>query len=332
MIRKEYGGYNVFSADRDARNSFYTKRNLYCLNLARSGLELLLRARKPRRVYAPYYTCHSVHEVLMKMVPQVRYYHIDEEFYPIIPDLKLSDDQLILVNNYFGVFHRPIIFLIEKYGSKVIVDNSQSFYSSFPDDIDQIFSPRKLFGVTDGGFVLTNADITELYQGLETDQSAGRIKYLFVGDETSKNEGYAEYLQYRKRLQELEPMKMSVSTREIFKTIDIEYCKRKRIMNFERMNELIGKYNQMDISIESGQVPMCYPFLSMRHSLKQDLIKSRVYVPTYWPMSQLASEISCFEKLLRNNLCCLPVDQSMTGDDIQAVSELVVEMINDSDV
>lgn len=308
----------------------FNKKNLYSLNLARNSLELLLKAIKPTCIHAPYYTCHSIHKVLEKLVPEVRYYHIDENFFPLIPDCEVNDDQFIIINNYFGVFEESVNFIIKQYGSRVIVDNSQAFYSLLPDSVDQIFSPRKFFGVTDGGFLLTKKNISYLYHSLGKDQSADRVKHLFVSDETSKNDSYKDFLLYRKNLQSLEPMKMSVSTQEIIKTIDIEYCKRKRKSNFERMNELIGKYNLLDIPIDSNQVPMCYPLLTKCQSLRHDLVKKNIYVGTYWPISPIAQRSSTFEDLLRSNLCCLPIDQSMTDNDVQVVSDLAISLIRDA--
>lgn len=327
MHIKEYGGYNVFSSDREIKNDIFSKRNLYSLNLARNGLELLLRARKAECVHAPYYTCHSIHKVLENNVPEIRYYHIDEEFFPVVSDDEVGDDHIFLINNYFGVFDRPVNTFIKKYGSRVIVDNSQGFYSKFPDNIDQILSPRKFFGVTDGGLLITEKDIMALYRPLDVDMSAERIKHLFMSDESSKDACYKEYLEYRNSIQVLEPMKMSVTTRVLLNTIDIDYCKNKRIGNYNRMSQILGKYNSLNIPEVSGLAPMCYPFLARRKILKKHLVERGVYVGTYWPLLSSTKSESSFEALLRGDLCCLPIDQGMDIDDVDYVAKLVISLL-----
>ena len=50
---------------------------------------------------------------------------MNEDFKP--ERIKLKDDEYILYINYFGIKIDIIKSLIDKYGSKIIVDNSQGF-------------------------------------------------------------------------------------------------------------------------------------------------------------------------------------------------------------
>jgi len=245
-----------------------------------------------------------------------------------MPAEEVDQNCLILVNNYFGVFEKPVNSIIEQCGGQVIIDNSQGIYSEFPSNIDQIFSPRKFFGVTDGGLLLTEREIKDIYLSLPVDKSSERIKHLFSAEETSKNSCYQEYLEYRKSIQNLELMRMSASTAGLLKSIDLEYCRIRRHRNFIRMHENLGEYNELNIPVETPGGAMCYPFLYKNSDLKHRLVQNKIYIGTYWPVSSMASSSSLFETRLRDEMCCLPIDQSMDDDDIEYVAKTVMSIIN----
>ena len=323
MKRREYGGYNTYSSDRPKQLLPFKKTGVYLTNLARSSLNLLLQMRSPKEVFAPYYTCHSVHQVLNRTVNKITYYHINDNFEPILDNWEYDEDKLLLVNNYFGVYECSANKALSKFDSAIVIDNSQGFYSTFPSRVDQILSPRKFFGLTDGGVLLTNLNISHLYESLERDKSADRIKHLFACEESSKNDTYNSYLEYRENIQNLPVNKMSVSTRHLMETIDYEFCKYRRNTNFNLMHNTFKNINLLEIPNNKDLAPMCYPLLVDTKHLKNRLINSSVYVGTYWPISPLAKEETYFESLLRSNLCCLPIDQSMSEENVRYVIKQV---------
>ena len=48
------------------------------LNSARNALEYILRVKKPKRIYIPYYICSSVLEPINKLKIPFIFYHIDQ--------------------------------------------------------------------------------------------------------------------------------------------------------------------------------------------------------------------------------------------------------------
>ena len=206
MLKKEYGGFNTFSSNFEFNGVAIFNKYEYPLNLARHALQILIKCRSITHILAPFYTCHSIHKTLKDANIEISYYHIDRDFTPLLTDADVENSQALLINNYFGISGEVIDNLVQKYGSKIIVDNSQSYYSRHSEEIDHFNSPRKFFGVTDGGVLTTTRDISDLYSYLEFDKSADRINNLFASDESSMNDCYDDYLNYRPK-KELEKWK-----------------------------------------------------------------------------------------------------------------------------
>ncbi len=92
-------------------------------------------------------------EAIKKTQIDYKYFSIDENLEIInVDDLKEGD--YILYINYFGIKNVYINSLINKYGEKLIIDNSQSFFSKFGNNVSSIYSPRKFFGVSDGAYLV----------------------------------------------------------------------------------------------------------------------------------------------------------------------------------
>ena len=328
MLKKEYGGFNTFSSNWESREVSIFNKYEYSLNLARHALQILIKCRSITHILAPFYTCHSIHKTLKDANIEISYYHIDRDFTPLLTDADVENSQALLINNYFGISGEVIDNLVQKYGSKIIVDNSQSYYSRHSEEIDHFNSPRKFFGVTDGGVLTTTRDISDLYSYLEFDKSADRIFNLFASDESSMNDCYDNYLNYRNNLQSLSMMRMSKSTENILKLVDFDFCKQARRRNFEKMHKNLARYNKLNISMRDSDVPMLYPFLYLNLSLKKKLIENNIYIGSYWPLSNYADSSTEIEDGLRENLCCLPIDQTLTDRDIEFICSIVINFID----
>ena len=113
-------------------------------------------------------------EAIKKTQIDYKYFSIDENLEIInVDDLKEGD--YILYINYFGIKNVYINSLINKYGEKLIIDNSQSFFSKFGNNVSSIYSPRKFFGVSDGAYLV--GSISGEIE-LEIDHSVNRMEHL----------------------------------------------------------------------------------------------------------------------------------------------------------
>ena len=122
------------------------------LNTARNCFEYVLLVRKYKKVYIPYFTCEVMLEPLQRHQIQYEFYHINEQLEPI-ENIVLQEGEAFLYTNYFGLKQSCVERLAKVYGKQLIVDNAQAFFAPRLDGIDTFYSPRKFFGVADGGYL-----------------------------------------------------------------------------------------------------------------------------------------------------------------------------------
>lgn len=325
---KEYGGYNVYNADRKKGVIDFDKENTYWLNLGRNALKLLLKTVKPDKIFVPVFTCETVHEVVEQCVENVVYYNINSDFSPLLNE-KINETDYLIINDYFGVCKIMIENWSRLNPCQLIIDSSQSFFSQYTImEHHRFISPRKFFGLTDGGMLETYIDCNSIFNDLSHDLSSDRIVHLFKSEESSKNEQYPFFLEYRKSIQNLPLLKLSKTTMSILDSIDFEYCSSKRNDNFKLMSNMLGHLNQLKLNLDNDSVPMYYPFLCNNSKLKTQLLKEKIYLPSYWPNSIYNSSYNNLEKFLQSNLCCLPIDQSLELDDIMYIVNKVLLSLN----
>jgi dTDP-4-amino-4,6-dideoxygalactose transaminase len=129
----------------------------------RSALAALLRRHGRSRVWLPAYACASLAEGAQAAA--------DVRFYPLSADLELADDawtaavtaqDAIVVVDYFGrppgprwreleARHRPPLWIEDR--AQALDTGAEPFGDAI------LFSPRKLFGVGDGGLLFSHLDL-----------------------------------------------------------------------------------------------------------------------------------------------------------------------------
>ena len=166
---KPIGGY--FELELRPGKEYHT--NLIRLNTGRNSLEYILRVKKYKKVYLPYYTCDTVLEPLEKLRIDYVFYRIDRKLEPVI-DFDINDDEALIYNNYYGLKGATVQKLAGE-DFHLIVDNAQAFFDKPLPGIDTFYSPRKFFGVPDGGYVATEKENPDR---LERDNSANRLGHL----------------------------------------------------------------------------------------------------------------------------------------------------------
>ena len=97
MKLKEIGGY--FGLEQFNNREYYS--DLIAVNSARNALVYLLRARKIKKVYLPYFLCESVSKVCAREKCDYEYYSIDKKLLPVFSK-SLSESEYLYVVNYYG--------------------------------------------------------------------------------------------------------------------------------------------------------------------------------------------------------------------------------------
>jgi len=150
MNHPAIGGY--FELELPAAASDYHAGALR-LQSARAALLLLLQQGKPSAVWLPWYLCQSMLEPLQACGIAIRRYALDAQLQPAqLPPL--ASGEWLLYVNYFGLCDAAVERLLAHYpAGQLIIDQSQAFYSPARPCLANIYSPRKFFGVPDGGYL-----------------------------------------------------------------------------------------------------------------------------------------------------------------------------------
>ena len=305
MIHEGIGGY--FEMELPDYGGFLHDDGVL-LNSGRNALEYVLRSLpNVNHLWIPYYTCDVILEPIKKIDITYSFYRIDERL-EIRDSFELRDGDFLLYTNYFGIKDCYVRQLAEKYGIRLIVDNAQAWYADPIPGISTIYSPRKYVGIPDGGIAYCPSGID--VEQFERDDSHERCSHLLKRIDLGPSVGYLDYRENSKSLVNQPIRRMSRLTDRMLRAIDFDSIKQKRWKNFLYLEKGLKEENQLSFAeLSSIQCPMVYPFLSKDTSLKELLIKNRVFVATYWPNIFEWDKPSNWEYQLAKDLVCLPVDQ-----------------------
>ncbi|MBN1181402.1 MAG: hypothetical protein JXB49_03885 [Bacteroidales bacterium] len=293
------------------------------LNLARTSFEYILRAKGVTKVLIPYYTCEVMLEPIIRTGIDFEFYNIDENLEPVYDYSKLKASEYFLYTNYFGVkgnFTERLSGMI----TNLIIDNSQAFYEKPLPGIDTFYSPRKFFGIPDGGYLYTSKLLDEY---LEIDDSSDRFGHLIGRIEKSAEEYYSIFQANDQKLSGQPLKEMSKVTRHLLQNINYEDIAHKRRENFEYLRENLAKHNSLDFDLTNGSVPLVYPYCTDTFNLRQKLIDKKIFVATYWSdVLKRVSETSVENRLVKG-LIPLPIDQRYNYVDMQFLVESVLQHV-----
>lgn len=296
------GGY----FELELRKGEHYHKDAIRLNTARNCLEYIIRARLYKKVYIPYYTCEVILEPIQKLGISYEFYHINYDLEPEkIPVLKT--EEAFLYTNYFGLKQSCVERLSSIYGNQLIVDNAQAFYAKRIDGIDTFYSPRKFFGVPDGGYLYTDCKLDNEFA---QDKSFNRMHHLLVRMEDGAEAGYSMFKEAESSLNNLPIMHMSNISDRLLRNIDYDLVKEVRRMNYLFLDNTLHPHNWFKgLALEKDTVPMAYPYLTGKGYLKQLLIANKIYVATYWPNVLSWCNKNSIEYGITQKIIPLPIDQ-----------------------
>lgn len=309
------GGY----FELELRHGVHYHKDAICLNSARNCFEYILSARKYRKVYIPYYTCEVMLQPLQKLHVDYEFYHIGENLEPL-EIRQLKNGEAYLYTNYFGLKQSCVEKLASIYKTRLIVDNAQAIYATRINGIDTFYSPRKFFGVSDGGFLYTDC---LLKKDFPLDKSYDRMKHLLIRIDENAEVGYSIFRQADDSLDNQPIRLMSKLTKRILENVDyIAACKKRRD-NFLFLHEKLGGKNILHIDWDEDSVPMVYPFYSNNPELRQHLIERKIFIARYWPNVLEWCNPCDEEYLLCQHVLPIPVDQRYDIVDMEQIVRLI---------
>lgn len=295
---------------------------------ARAAFLALLSAAKPARIFMPYYLCDAMLAPLEQAGVESVFYSLDANF-NILDDIRLQASDWLLYVNYFGVCSPNIGQLRAKYpANQIVLDHSQAFYAAPGDCLATIYSPRKFFGVPDGGLLATTLAVSGPQSSDQ--ESLVRAASGLTRLARTAEAGYAAYQEAERSLENCAPLKMSQLSRRILHSVDVEAARVQRNANFAYLHQQLASRNALLLDPGSIDGPLCYPFLTSDTALRAHLIHERIFVPTYWPEVKLRVSETSHEFNWLQNLLPLPCDQRYGPDDMQKIAETCLTFLSGS--
>ncbi len=187
-----------------------------------------------------------------------------------------------------------------------------------PLGVDTLYTCRKFFGVSDGGFLYTD----KILDNLKQDESFERIHFVLGRFERSASEFYEEAANNNDVFDEQEMKKMSSLTENILRSLDYDAICGKRTENFKFLNEQLSKINKLSVRDVEGA--FMYPlYVTNGAELRKKLQQQKIYIPTLWPdVFDLCSQ-DMLEYDYAANILPLPVDQRYTINDMEYMINMI---------
>lgn len=308
-------------------NSIYEKySNAVKLNAGRYALEYILRARKYKKVYIPYYICDSVMQPINELGVSYQFYHIDSKF-EIAEELNPNEDEAVLYVNYFGLKSNYASGLCYCY-KNTILDYSQAFHAEPGNkhkteglQCDTFYSCRKFFGVADGAYLVTDCYLDET---IPRDISYDRMTFLMKCKEVSPEEAYPDFLANEAAIAKAGMRRMSKLTELIMGSIDYSRKASQRMLNFQYLERHLRASNKIGWDFDCDTVPLVYPYyIENGKQLRQYLLDNQVSCNTDWPNVIEWCDNTDFEHHLVQNLVSIPIDQRYEKEDMDRIIRLV---------
>lgn len=321
------GGY--FELELPTKDKNFIHSGCVLVNSGRHALEYILKVLGPKivKIWIPYYTCNVILEPINRLGIKYEFYHINAKF-EINDEIHPKNGEYVIANNYFGIKDHYIKQISRIYKNHLIVDNSQSWYAPELLGINSFYSPRKFFGVPDGGAAWVTG---VLNVDLKKDFSYDRCSHLLKRIDLGAQEGFNDFHANSTNIGQQPLMQMSTLTKRLLSSIDFDWIKITRRSNYEILAEALNPYNQLILpSLNSFECPMVYPFLTDNDLLRQHLIDNKIFVATYWPNVLKLCHEDSIESNLAKYLIPLPIDQRYNELDMRRIIDIIKKFYDGS--
>jgi len=287
---------------------------LHKLNSARNALRYYLSRKKIKQIFLPHLICNSLINALQKDAIDISYYDLDEQLQPVIP-AGVHAKKPLLVVNYFG------LNIAESVGTEqIVVDNSQAFFLKPSRGKAAIYSPRKFFGLADGGY-LYSPGIHKV--ALQQSLSWNHYQAPLMRIELPAKNGLPAFRTNEERIASEPIAAMSVLTSRLLSSIDYDECRIRREKNFALLHTRLRPLNRLPIQDAEPIGPMVYPFLAGFSGLTEWLRKQHIFCATYWPEVTARVDSRSWEAHLVKRITALPVDHRWTDADMSHICRTV---------
>ncbi len=302
---KTIGGY--FGLEIPQGNGHF-HQNIYKTNSATNAFLLLAGLKKIKSIFLPKYNCSHFVAKLLKNNIEIIFYDIDDNFEPLI-DL---ENKFSVYINYFGIKND---FVSKIKNQNVIIDNAQSFFMKPVNSLDTFYSPRKFFGIPDGGYLHTK---NSLEINLQAENDVKALNHLVSRANNSVEEGYISFKENELSLINKPLKKMSNISNKILSSIDYDEIEKKRMNNFNYLHKSFKNINKIKISRNIS--PISYPLMleeKISVNFRKKLLNNKIFIPKYWPDNNYKNLSDC--------ILPLPIDHRYNTNDMESIIKLLLK-------
>lgn len=305
-------------------HEYWTGNNVVRLNSGRAAIWHAFKLTECKRILLPVYQCQSVEQFLLSKGVEIAYYNIDTEFKPLVESI--SNDEAILIVNYFGIFSQTEMQRRAKKYKNVIIDNCPAFFAQPIENCLNVYSARKFLGVPDGSYVISDVvSESAMYpQDYSSDTSLFMLKRIEYGCE---GEVYREREKNEERLDSSDAKIMSKLTHTILDSINYEEVIVKRKQNFQYAQDLFDNINLLNVGrfYNNTCVPMVYPLMVKDDTLIKRLINGKHFQGNWWKYILNLPYANDFEKELSQYMIPITIDQRYGKTELDYINSIVYD-------
>ncbi|HEX8569289.1 MAG TPA: hypothetical protein VF699_05120 [Caulobacteraceae bacterium] len=306
--------------------SAWTSRHRHsaAFRTARAALAALLQQRDLPRLWLPAYVCDTV--AAAGAAGEIAWYPTDERLHvdagALEADLQAGD--AVLVVDYFGRSPPPAVTALAERRRDVlwIEDRAQALEpdsAAFGDVL--LYSPRKLFGVADGGLLVSNEPLPRPSPDRE-DPELWAANDARAQDREGAHPGrWFPAFQGREGAFTIESKPMSGRARAVLEAMALAPEAATRRSNWRRLAEQLADYALWPVT-EPAFAPMAFPVLvDHAGATAAAMAGQRVWCARHW--SELPSPCGAFPEAHRLAERCLslPLDGRYGDEDMDRAAD-----------
>ncbi len=312
-MMREIGGYMELER---FRGDLY-HGDAVALNCGRGCLAYLVELRGIRAMWVPDWMCGSVPDLLRREGVEVKVYRIGRDMLPVY-DFEVAEGEWMLLMDYYGQLREEDADrALARSCGRLVVDETQGFFRRPWPGADTLYTCRKWFGVSDGGYLATR-DGGRLSRKLPRDESHARMGFVLGRLERPAGEFFAEAGENNDVFATEPARSMSAITENILRAVDYSDVAGRRRENWGVLEAALGASNLLPQ--REPDVPFMYPYMvEGAQRVRRRLIESRIYVPMLWPDLPERLPSGSVAREMSESILPLPVDQRYGVEEMGAI-------------
>lgn len=285
----------------------------------RMALRLALDAWPRATLWLPAWYCPPARAALAASGWRLREYALAEDLGPdaaVQPD----DGDRVLLVDWFGLCGATVRRACRRFGAqRVLVDAAMSLWFEPEPGVPTATSPRKFVGVPDGG-CLRHPPATAAPAPPREESSIARCAHLLHRAAGDVAGGRAHFAAAEASISaETAPTTMSALTTRLLAGIDFDAVARARRRNYRRLADGLVALGHAPPDLPDDAVPLCLPLPAPdADALRRRLAAHGIYCAHYWD-DATSLRHDPVGRRLRDATVCLPCDQRLDDDDVDAV-------------